>query len=133
MVKLLSIILLLLAFSMPAFSQYAATDQARDIALQLDLKNFKLDNETWKQFRHNHFAPTSDHFKPVKANVGDTTFLADSVYVKAFREGAYKKTLHRHTTGHSILLIGGITTGILLIVVVIVGSTLSWHMNLDGG
>nr|WP_294948459.1 hypothetical protein [uncultured Mucilaginibacter sp.] len=85
--------------------------------VKADLKNFKLDKQLWKDFKARQFGVTSDHFKPVKAGVSDSTLLNDSVYVKAYRAGAAKKTSKRHTTAHYFLFAGGASIIVLAVVV----------------
>lgn len=90
-----------------------------------DVKTFKLNGNKLKQFRVHHFSPSSDYFKPTPVNTSDTSLLKDSTYIKAFKQAAYNKTLHRRTTGHYVLIIGSIAIGVTLIIAAITGSALS--------
>jgi len=64
----------------------------------------------FKVYRRNREL-ASDYFKPVPSAVSDTTLLKDSVYVKTYREEAWKRTRRRRTFGHyawvSSAVIGG--------------------------
>jgi hypothetical protein len=51
---------------------------------------------------------TSDFFKPVPLAVSDTALLRDSVYVKTYREEAWKRTRRRRTFGHYALVTGAV-------------------------
>jgi hypothetical protein len=53
----------------------------------------RLTSEQTKRFITAKNISTSDFFKPKKKFVSDTAFLNDSVYVKAFRLGAYQRAL----------------------------------------
>ncbi|WPU96683.1 hypothetical protein SNE25_14255 [Mucilaginibacter sabulilitoris] len=123
-------ILLFTFFIILAASVSGAQTISRDSAMvesaSTDAKNFKLDGSNFKKFKAHHFPATSDYFKPTPLNVSDTTFLKDSTYVKTFRQLAYNKTLHRRTTGHSVLLIGGISVAVVAIVGLIALGSSSW-------
>jgi tRNA U34 2-thiouridine synthase MnmA/TrmU len=125
--KTLTLIFLFLFISVcNAAAQSTKADSTAVKSAKTDVKRFKLEKQVWKQFKQHGFGYTSDYFKPGKTNVSDTNVLNDSVYVKAFRKYAYQKTLHRHTTGHYILIFGGITTVLLLIIIAIgVGSAIA--------
>lgn len=84
-----------------------------------DVKRFKLNKQQFKEFRKNKTNSYSDLFKPTKATVSDTANLADSVYVNAFRNAAYNKTLKRRTTGHHFLMGGVIYTAATLAATVV--------------
>lgn len=79
-----------------------------------DAKNFRLDNATWKKYRHT-LAYTSDYFKPNRSDLKDTTLLGDSVYVDAYRHAAFKRNKQRHTPWHYVLLGGSIVTGLAVL------------------
>ena len=74
-----------------------------------------FDRNYMEQVRTQKVDYTSDYFKPTKAMVSDSTLLKDSVYVKAFRDAAYNKTVKRHA-GHYIAIFGSIAAGIALII-----------------
>jgi hypothetical protein len=115
----------LIFITIAAFSTNAQTisrDSAMAERANTDVKGFKLDANTFKQFKARHFAYTSDHFKPTGSIASDTSLLKDSAYVKAFKMAAYKKTLHRRTTGHYVLIVGSIVVVVGLIFAAIVGS-----------
>jgi len=117
--------LLLLICASPAICQSIKNDVLK--AADKDSRLFKMDKAVWKQFRNKHFAYTSDYFKPQAANVGDTAMLSDSVYVTAYRQAAYARTLHRHTTGHYILVYGGIYFVATVITFIAVFISISHH------
>lgn len=117
-------------FIILAASVSGAQTISRDSAMienaSTDAKNFKLDGNNFKKFRVHHFPPTSDYFKPTPVNASDITFLKDSTYVKNFRRLAYQKTLKRRKTGHSVLLIGGISVAVVAIAGLIAFGSSSW-------
>ena len=69
---------------------------------QSDAKKFRLNKADMKKFRKDRRNSNSDFFKPAKNSVSDTTLLADSVYVKAYRMAAYNKTRKRRTVWHGV-------------------------------
>ena len=73
-----------------------------------DAQKFKMGNEDLKRFRRNKYNANSDLFKPATAAVSDSALLADSAYVTAYRIAAYDRTVKRRTTGHKLLVGGGI-------------------------
>ncbi|CAM3874239.1 hypothetical protein MUGA111182_14555 [Mucilaginibacter galii] len=85
-----------------------------------DVKRFKLYKEEFKKFKKNKTNSNSDLFKPTKATVSDTASLADSVYVNAFRNAAYNKTLKRRTTGHYFLVGGAVYVAVVAVASVVV-------------
>jgi hypothetical protein len=102
-----------------AFETNAQTithDSAMVESAKEDSRRFKLNRSAWQQFKVHHFAYSSDHFKPTALTTRDTFLLKDSAYIKTFKMAAYKKTLHRRTAGHHVLVIGSITLGVVIIV-----------------
>ncbi len=85
----------------------------RDQLVQMHKPSKMFDRNYQEQVRTQKVDYTSDYFKPTKATVSDSTLLTDSVYVKAFREAAYNKTLKRRTAGHYIAVYGSIATGVV--------------------
>jgi len=103
--------------SITAFAARAQTTAADSLVriAQTDVKNFRLNDADFKKFRKNRGNSGSDYFKPLAANVSNSAFLNDSVYVMAYRQAAYAKTHHRHTAGHYILWCGvGLTVAVLV-------------------
>jgi hypothetical protein len=101
-----------------AFETNAQTithDSAMAERAKTDAGGFKLDQSTWHQFKAQHFAYSSDHFKPTVLTTRDTFLLKDSSYIKTFKMVAYKKTLHRRTAGHHVLVISSIALGVVII------------------
>jgi hypothetical protein len=96
-------------------------------AARADAGNFKLNRKDFKSFRKTRSNSYSDLFKPTKANVSDTTLLTDSVYVNAFRNAAYSKTLKRRTTGHYFLMGGLIYVAITVVATVVLLFVLLGH------
>ena len=84
-----------------------------------DVKKFKLSKQQFKEFKKNKTNSYSDLFKPTEAGVSNPGFLADSVYVNAFRNAAYQKTLKRRTTGH-YFLVGGVAYVVVVAVATVV-------------
>jgi len=85
--------------ALTAKSQQA--DSLVEIA-QSDAKKFRLNKADMKKFRKDKRNSNSDFFKPAKNSVSDTILLTDSVYVKAYRMAAYKKTRKRRTAWHGV-------------------------------
>lgn len=65
-----------------------------------DAKSFKLDPESLKKFKATRSNSTSDFFKPTTLSTTNAGMLNDSVYVKSFREAAYKNTKKLNVAGH---------------------------------
>jgi hypothetical protein len=100
MLRLLALISVLISFSaLKVQAQNLKDDSVKNIAIA-DAKKFRLDKADLKIFKHNRHNSNSDYFKPAKANVTDTTLLRDSVYVKAYRQKAWKRTRNRRTLWH---------------------------------
>ncbi len=117
MKSLLLLILLSLASIVQLFEQAVKPDSVTlktKIAIA-DAKRFKLDKQTWKAYRKHQIGYTSDYFKPTNINTTNYNFLTDSVYVKAFREAAFKKAVRRSTIRHYII------TGVKQEVIVTIG------------
>ena len=108
------------------FSQSLSKDSLIKAAYA-DAENFKLNRQNFKVFRKSRSNSYSDLFKPAKANVSDTTLLRDSVYVNAFRNAAYRKTLKRRTTGHYFLMGGVIYVAITVVATVVLLFVLLGH------
>jgi len=116
MYKILIVSFILINFSKALYSQPLSKDSLIKTA-NTDAKRFRLNRQDFKTFRKSRGNSYSDLFKPTKAHVSDTINLADSVYVNAFRNAAYGKTLKRRTTGHYFLM-----GGILYVVITVVAS-----------
>ena len=115
MFKLLTIsavFVFLMAFDVQA--QIAGKDSLIKTAYA-DAKRFKLNKANFKHFRKIKINSYSDLFKPTKANVNDTALLFDSVYVNAYRNAAYAKTMKRRTTGHYFLMGGVIYVAVTVV------------------
>jgi hypothetical protein len=76
-------------------------------AAQEDAKTFRLDHAIWKKYKRKLLS-TSDYFKPDDANKIKPGLTTDSIYVEAYRKAAFKKTEHRRTPWHYVLVGGGI-------------------------
>ncbi len=100
MLRLLALTIVLLSFStLKVQAQNLRDDSVKNIAIT-DAKKFRLDKADFKMFKRNRRNFNSDYFKPAKADVSDTTLLRDSVYAKAFRQKAWKRTRTRRTVWH---------------------------------
>ena len=113
------LVLLLLALT-PNFQLFAAIKPIDSVKLKQrkavwDVRFFKLDKETRKAFKKKRFDTTSDYFKPDINNVKNPALVSDSVYAKAYREAAYRKTIGKRTVGHYVLVAGGIYAGALVV------------------
>lgn len=113
---LISLIGVLLTFDLHA--QTISRDSLVNSAFA-DIKKFKLNKQQFKEFKKNKSNSYSDLFKPTEASVSNIGFLADSVYVNAFRNAAYQKTLKRRTTGH-YFLVGGVAYVVVVAVATVV-------------
>jgi hypothetical protein len=69
-------------------------------------RRFVLTKEEYKLYKKDKGNTTSDLFKPNSNTVSDTTLLADSVYVKAYRNFAYIKARSR-ADSRLIVIAGG--------------------------
>ena len=129
MIKLFCITLLLAGITASAAkAQTAGTDSLIRIA-RADAKNFRLNDQDFKQFRKNRGNSGSDYFKPVAANVSNSALLQDSVYVMAYRQAAYAKTHHRHTAGHYVLWGGAAVAVVVLVAAAAANNAVltGWH------
>jgi hypothetical protein len=77
-----------------------------------DAHSFRLNKANLKIFRQNRKNSTSDFFKPTAASTANAAMLQDSVYVKAYRAGAYHQALGQRTTAHYILVDGFIVVDV---------------------
>ncbi len=107
--------------AMPGFNKTVYTN-ADQQAAQMDAQSFALTKPMLKRFKTEHFAPTSDYFKPVSADVSNPALLNDSGYVQTFRFEAYNKSYHQrlHPVAHGLLIAGIITSITALVVAVLV-------------
>lgn len=138
MIKLLPYILLVL--SLISSDLKAQVDSlAAATRAEIDAAHFKLNKADLAQFRkdraayrsntrsnlslngnkihseYNKIDYMSDFFKPTRQTTTDTTLLNDSVYVRAFRSIAYKKTTNRHSAMHYVGIGAVIVVGLTLI------------------
>lgn len=95
MLKAIYLSLFLCTAISTAFCQATRRDSLIKAA-QADAKTYRLDNATWKKYKRK-LPATSDHFKPTEANQKNRAVLSDSIYVKAYRQAAFKKNKHRRT------------------------------------
>jgi hypothetical protein len=85
-------------------------------------RRFVLTTAEYKLYKKDKRNNTSDLFKPNPRTVSDTTLLADSVYVKAYRSFAYIKTQGKADSDLIVWLGGGIiVAGVTYIALVIIG------------
>jgi hypothetical protein len=102
MIKYLFISLLAVALSVSTLKAKNPPIDSLVKVAQLDVKKFRLNDTDMNKFKTNRHNANSDYFKPGKSGVSDTTLLADSVYVKAYRTAAYNKTRKRRTVWHHV-------------------------------
>jgi len=74
----------------PGFNRGNYPDPVKDIA-QKDAHRFSLSTALLARFKSEHFPAASDYFKPAVTDASDPAMLKDSVYVQAFRAGAYTR------------------------------------------
>jgi hypothetical protein len=104
------------------------TDDVQQTA-QKDAEQFALSKALLIRFKEEHFATTSDYFKPVASNASNPALLNDSSYVQTFRFEAYVKSYHEraHPVGHGLLIAGIAATGTALIIAFLVGISRAFH------
>lgn len=119
--------MLLSAWLSVALCQQPAHRDSVIKAARADAKNFRLDDVTWKKYRHK-LTCTSDYFKPHAADLKNAALLSDSVFLDAYRHEAYKKNKRRHTPWHYVLVGGGAAAGVFVLmvtaIVIFVGPTM---------
>ncbi|MVN20702.1 hypothetical protein [Mucilaginibacter arboris] len=125
-----NILLLLLLALMPTFQLFAKAKPIDSVRFKQrkavwDVRFFKLDKQTWKAFRKKRFEPTSDYFKPKLENIKNPDLISDSVYAKAYREAAFNKTKHRHTTIFYVSIAVVVFIGVIAAFIAIINSALS--------
>jgi hypothetical protein len=127
MKKILILIQLFMLFAASSLVAQNISSGSIIKAAKADGKRLRLDSIGWQRFKADKQNYSSDLFKPVPALVSDTILLRDSAYVKAFRRAAYEKASHSRTAGHYILIGGVITSGVVVIILVIrsLGNNLS--------
>ena len=77
-----------------AKAQTANTDSANTVsAAKWDARRFRLSNKDYKKFSIEHFATSSDYFKPDKRSTSNTAMLNDSLYVHTFKTAAFYTVL----------------------------------------
>jgi hypothetical protein len=121
MFKIFYLSLFLSAMISTAFCQTPHRDSLIKAA-KADAKSFRVDHATWKKYKRK-LPSTSDHFKPIEGRQENRTLIADSIYVKAYRQAAYQKNKHRRTPWHYVLVGGSILgTGYVALVIYIVST-----------
>ncbi len=73
-------------------------------------KQFEISNAEYKKFKKDRTNKTSDLFKPKPTTVSDIALLADSVYVKAYRNFAYRRARTKADSELVIWVGGGFIT-----------------------
>ena len=81
-----------------SYSQTMNPDSLKTLAIK-DAGKFKLEKERLEKFKKHRSDASSDFFKPTTADASSATLLNDSIYVKTFREAAYKKTKKLNAKG----------------------------------
>lgn len=112
MLKTIYLSLFLCSVISTAFCQATHRDSLNKAA-KADAKTFRLDDAIWKKYKRK-LPSTSDHFKPTEANQKNSARLTDSVYVKAFRQAAFKKNKQRRTPWHYVWIGGSIAGGVFV-------------------
>jgi hypothetical protein len=121
MLKIIYLSLFLCTLTSTAFCQASHRDSVI-LAAKADAKTFRLDKATWKKYKRK-LPSTSDHFKPIEAQQGNHELLSDSIYVKAYRQAAFKKNKNRRTPWHYVLIGGSILgTGYVALAVYIISA-----------
>ena len=116
--KLSTTIIVLLLFNQ-AFCQ--STDSVRKAALN-DSRNFRLSEENLLKFKEHRDNASSDLFKPTPSVASSISLLNDSIYVKSFREAAYKQTKKLNAKGeHKRIGVLGYAAAIVFVGLVFLG------------
>lgn len=105
--------LLLCAWLSTAAGQQMTHRDSLIKAARADAKNFRLNDTTWKKYRH-RLAYTSDYFKPRGTDVKNAAWISDSVFVDAYRREAFKRNKRRHTPWHYVLVGGSAVAGLFV-------------------
>lgn len=127
MFKALYLFLCLTILTSAARCQSAHQDSLVKLA-RADARKFRLQDDVWKTHKR-RLPVTSDYFKPTQTSTGNMALLTDSIYVKAYREAAFKKNKHRRTPWHTVLVGGGIAAGLFVTmaaaIIIFVGPTMN--------
>jgi hypothetical protein len=82
-------------------------DKNIQMAAVRDARTFKLETEQKKDLKQGLLTKNSDYFKPSPLYCSDPQMLHDSVYVREFREAAYRRAGH-HSGGRVVLIAAGV-------------------------
>ena len=106
--KLILLLIVALSISIPASLAQRNNVSVEKVARKDALRNFKLNEHDFKEFRLNRRNRLGSYFNPDTSTVSNPAFLSDSVYVQTFRHFAYLKTRSRRTVGHYVLWGGAV-------------------------
>lgn len=125
-------LVLILLINILAVCSVVAQQTKRDSVINRaakDAKFLKLSDTDLKRFKADKANYSADFFKPNPGTTADSTLLADSVYVKAFRSEAYKRYVSKRSVGHYALLGVGAYVVISIIVALIIVATLAGNLK----
>ena len=107
------LILMFIGFSIQTFAQETQLDSAalKTKIAKADTRYFRPNKQAKAAHRKNHLLRTSNYFKPTATTVKDSKWINDSTYVAAYKTAAYQELSKQHTTGHNVLIAGGIVVG----------------------
>ena len=117
MIKTLFIFIIFLFIVAPAAMCQLTKSDSVKIKANKDASHFKLDDVTWKKYKHT-LPQTSDYFKPTSVSTANDNLLKDSDYVTAYRTAAYYKNKGRHTA----VIFGADLATVIIVAVIIAGA-----------
>ncbi len=94
-----NIILLLLLLLVPTLQLFAQDTRSDSIAIKIklakaDVRKFRTTKQIRTARRKRLLLNSSDYFKPTAATVSNPKFLTDSIYVMAYKDAAYNRSIH---------------------------------------
>jgi hypothetical protein len=120
-----NIILLLLLSFVPTVQLFAQKAQPDSVTIKIELakadaRHFRPNKQIRTARKNRLLLNSSDYFMPTANTVSNSKLLTDSVYVKAFKDAAYNRSIHNGKTSYyavvSAEIIGGaLVAGALLI------------------
>jgi hypothetical protein len=124
-------IILLLLLSLSSTFQFQLSAQADSTTLKTtlatnDARYFRVGKEVRRAYRKHHLTTTSDYLNPAGNRIGNPDLLTDSVYVKAYKNIAYKNSISSIKTERKVIVIAGV-----VIVGVVVGALLIIKLFVD--
>lgn len=110
----ITLILLLstLFFNCELFVQTDSTSLKTTFATS-DARRFKPTKQIRIDYRKHSLSNTSDYFKPTIQNVSNPGLLKDSIYVKSFKNAAYKNSIRKIKFKQKIIIGSIVVAGLV--------------------